>query len=140
MTRRPCAFVVKKQERVLIIDNDPEASSALKDRLNALGHVTYCADSSMEGYKLAHELIPEIIFVRLDMAVLDGYSLANLLRTEHRFANTVLVAIADSPSMGDIRRIELAGFDRHISKSVEDSELQSICNLKRRPPENPAAR
>lgn len=139
MTRRRIAFVVKKQERVLIICNDLEASSALKQQLNALGHVTYCADSSMEGYKLAHTLMPEIIFIRLDMAVLDGITLANLLRTDNRFADTVLVAIADAPSINDISRIEVSGFDRHTSSATEDSELQSICKIRRRQSENSAA-
>ena len=118
-------------KNILIIDNDLALAFELSRKVKALGYAARFTNNSSEGFKLAYELAPDVIFMRLDMPGLDGYTVARILRSEPRFAATLLVAMSEQLSTVDERRIRLAGFDAVLYVPVDGPELEPILRRER---------
>ena len=69
---------------------------------------------------------PAFVFLDIGMPGLNGYEVARRLREDPRFRNTTLVALTGYGQEGDIERSRAAGFDHHLVKPVDVSELEKL--------------
>lgn len=70
--------------RMLIADFDPGRSRALADGCTARGHVVEHAAHGATALEVALEVLPEIIVCPIDLPVIDGAQLAEILRANPR--------------------------------------------------------
>jgi two-component system CheB/CheR fusion protein len=57
---------------------------------------------------------------------MDGYEVARRLRTDHKLAECVLVALTGYGQEEDRRRTSAAGFDHHLVKPVDPQTLAHL--------------
>jgi DNA-binding NtrC family response regulator len=68
-------FSAKRRRRVLVIDDDPVASSWMREVLEAEGHDARCALIGTRGQELFRHWSPDVVVVNLSLPDVDGVDL-----------------------------------------------------------------
>jgi PAS domain S-box-containing protein len=115
--------------RVLVVDDDADARLVMSRILCDGGAVVKTATSVTDAMLQLKHGLPEIIVSDIGMPGEDGYDLIRKVRslppTEGgRIPAVALTAFARSE---DRQRALLAGFQLHVAKPVEPSELLTVC-------------
>jgi PAS domain S-box-containing protein len=112
-------------KRVLVVDDNADAANTLQLLLQSLGHETRVAYSGAEALAAADEFIPDVVLLDIGMPGMSGYEVARHLRTlkERRIK---IVAITGWGTATDRERSSEAGFDLHLVKPVDESELRRV--------------
>ena len=74
----------------------------------------------------AHAHPPEVVLLDIGMPGMDGYELARRLRGQDESRDAVFVALTGYGEDEDRRRARDAGFDYHMVKPVNPSDLQAL--------------
>ncbi|MCD2516028.1 PAS domain-containing protein [Massilia sp. G4R7] len=122
--------------RVLVVDDNADAAQMLATLLEAHGHAVSVEYDGTAGYARALRERPEVMLLDIGLPDLDGHELARRLRATPETANAVLVALTGYGQSDDRDRAREAGFDRHLVKPADLSELLRILAQVR----DPAAR
>ncbi len=122
--------------RILIVEDDREASSYLAKALSEAGHVVDVADDGASGFELAQESPHDVLIVDRMLPRVDGLTLIARLRAEK---NDVPVLILSALGQVDDRVTGLrAGGDDYLTKPYAFSELLArVESLGRRKPGEP---
>jgi PAS domain S-box-containing protein len=115
--------------RVLVVDDDADARLVMSRILGDGGAVVKTASSVAEAMVELQRGLPEIILSDIGMPVEDGYDLIRKVRSlppakGGRIPAVALTAFARSE---DRQRALLAGYQIHVAKPVEPSELLTVC-------------
>ncbi|MDB5756330.1 MAG: hybrid sensor histidine kinase/response regulator, partial [Massilia sp.] len=79
--------------RALVVDDNADAAGSLAALLAMLGHQPLIAYDGREGLAAARELKPELVFLDLGLAGMNGHELARALRATPGLERTVLIAL-----------------------------------------------
>jgi PAS domain S-box-containing protein len=112
--------------RVLVIEDNPDARDSLRALLEVWGHEVEVAEDGPRGFELALASQPEVVVVDIGLPGLDGYHVAQGLRTALRERGVFLVALSGYGQPEDRRRALEAGFDVHLVKPVDPQTLSGI--------------
>ncbi len=115
--------------RILIIEDNEDAALSLQELLLALGCEVAVASTGATALELARQFEPEIVLCDLGLPGPDGYAVARSLRALPETAGACLIAVSGYGQDEDRRRSHEAGFDRHLTKPVDLSELRQILEL-----------
>src|SRR5262249_27478528 len=111
--------------RVLIVDDDADASDMLKFALQSCGAEIRTSSSVSDALQSIEEWLPSTILTDINMPGEDGYSLIRRLRSLDASDRASIPAIALTamarPEDGD--RALSSGFQMHIPKPVDIEEL-----------------
>jgi CheY-like chemotaxis protein len=69
---------------------------------------------------------PDVFILDIGMPLIDGHELARRLRASPDTANAMLIALTGYGQSEDRERARAAGFDRHLVKPADLSELLHI--------------
>jgi PAS domain S-box-containing protein len=111
--------------RVLAVDDEPDARHLIKRILTGSGAEVETADSGEAARRFLRERKPDVLIMDIGMPNEDGYEAIGKVRqlpSEHggKVPAIALTAFARSE---DRRRAILNGFQMHVAKPVEPSEL-----------------
>ncbi|SEP19185.1 two-component system, OmpR family, response regulator [Methylobacterium sp. ap11] len=109
--------------RLLIIEDDREASSYLSKAFREAGHVADTADDGLDGYALAREGAYDVLVVDRMLPKLDGLSLIRSLR-EQGVETPVLILSALGQVDDRVKGLK-AGGDDYLPKPYAFSELMA---------------
>ena len=109
--------------RLLIIEDDREASSYLSKAFREAGHVADTADDGLDGYALAREGAYDVLVVDRMLPKLDGLSLIRSLR-EQGVETPVLILSALGQVDDRVKGLK-AGGDDYLPKPYACSELMA---------------
>jgi CheY-like chemotaxis protein len=112
--------------RVLVVDDNKDAADTLAGLLGLMGHEARVTYAGAAGVAEAVEFRPDLVLVDLGMPGMDGFETARRIRAAKGGAEPLLVALTGWGSEEDRRRTRDAGFDRHLVKPVQPSELASL--------------
>jgi PAS domain S-box-containing protein len=113
--------------RGLIIEDDDDVAGALRRLLELKGHEIAVARDGASGVDLARQFQPHIVFCDIGLAGgIDGYGVARALRADEKTKSSYLVAVTGLGQEEDRRRAAEAGFDRHVTKPADQSELLAM--------------
>jgi two-component system CheB/CheR fusion protein len=115
--------------RVLIVEDNPDAAETLREVLELSGCTVAVALSGPEAVEAAPRFRPEVVLCDLGLPGLDGYQVAAALRQNPATANARLIAISGYGQAEDLQRSREAGFDRHLTKPVDLSELERLLGI-----------
>jgi PAS domain S-box-containing protein len=112
--------------RILVIDDNEDSveSTAMLLRLN--GHSVRTASRGEEGIAEFARFAPEIVLCDIRMPDLTGFEVARRLRAEFAEQTFVMVAMTGFGSRMDREASREAGFDRHLVKPMDPSELSEL--------------
>jgi CheY-like chemotaxis protein len=113
--------------RVLVVDDNTDAAAMLDLLLRSLGHETRIAHEGGEALRAAEEFRPDIVLLDIGMPGLDGYEVARRLRRQSS-GPLRIVAVTGWGQDADRQRSAEAGFDLHLVKPVDASELAQALN------------
>jgi CheY-like chemotaxis protein len=110
------------RRHVLLIEDNADGRESLRMLLSFLGHRVDVAADGVEGVQKALALHPDLALVDIGLPRLDGYEVARRIRAALG-DSVVLIAYTAYDSADTDRRVAEAGFDAHLVKPIELSEL-----------------
>jgi signal transduction histidine kinase len=125
------AAEVEGPRRILVVDDNRDAADTLALSLEMLGHEVRTMYDPMRALELAQAYAPDLIFMDVGMPGMNGYDLAAHLRRQAWSEDTLMVALTGWGQDEDRRRSRAAGFDHHLVKPAEFSEIEQMCRLRR---------
>jgi CheY-like chemotaxis protein len=114
------------KRRVLVVDDNGAAAKLLGMVVRMLGHEVRTASDGRQGVELAAEYLPDVVLMDLGMPRMNGYEAAQHIRRQPWGERMMLVALTGWGQEEDKKRTKEAGFDRHLVKPAEPSELQAL--------------
>jgi CheY-like chemotaxis protein len=105
-------------KRILVIEDNPTNLELMTYLLKAFGHETSVASDGEEGVEAARREQPDLILCDLALPKLDGYGVAQRLKSDPRLAHVPLVAVTASAMVGDRDKVLATGFDGYITKPI----------------------
>jgi CheY-like chemotaxis protein len=119
--RRPIAGA--RRRRVLIVDDNRDGAEMISYLLSTAGHEVQVANDPSEALSLADAFCPEIAILDIGLPVMDGYMLAQELRSRLGDAAPTFIALTGYGHDQDRRRSDEAGFALHLVKPVDVEKL-----------------
>jgi len=118
---KEAAHVVLKADpkRILIIDDNGDASEALSILLSSEGHELETRPDGRQGIDFMSSFKPDIVLLDIGLPGMSGYDVAKEIRGSEGIDSTVLIALTGYGQPEDRIRSAEAGFDYHLTKPVE---------------------
>lgn len=120
----------RSRRHILLIEDNPDGRESLRMLLTLLGHRVDVAADGVEGVRKALQLQPDIAIIDIGLPRMDGYQVARRLRAAlgHDIVLLAHTAYADFETK---QRVYDVGFDAHLVKPMEWSELAPWLNVER---------
>jgi signal transduction histidine kinase/CheY-like chemotaxis protein len=112
--------------RILIVDDNVDAAESLAMLLRLLKQQVQVVHDGPAALAAAVSHQPEVILLDIGLPGMTGYEVAKRLRQQRDFQKTLLVAMTGYGHEEDKRRSQEAGFDRHLVKPVNLTDLQKL--------------
>jgi signal transduction histidine kinase/CheY-like chemotaxis protein len=109
--------------RILVVDDNADAAQSLAMLLEAGGHEARTAPDGPSALTLMETWPPAIAVLDIGLPGMDGYALAEKIRSDPRHAGVKLVALTGYGRDADVARAKQAGFDLHVTKPAEPRQL-----------------
>jgi DNA-binding response OmpR family regulator len=84
--------------------------------------------SGTDALHLARKILTNVMILDIGMPDMTAYEVARRVRTERWGNDVFLVAVTGWGQAEDRVRALAAGFDHHLTKPVDPSELQALLN------------
>ena len=117
---------LQMHKRVLIIDDNVDVADTLAQWLQLAGHEVRTVYNGVEAISVTTEFCPEIVLLDIGLPDLNGYDVAAQLRALPDTPPFLLVAVTGYGQASDEKAFIEAGFDRHFTKPMGLSKLESI--------------
>ncbi len=114
--------------RVLVVDDEPDATVLLSEILTSCGAVVLTANSAAQALEVLEAERVDVLLSDIGMPEMDGYALLREIRRRTPEGETPVPAAALTAygRSQDRARAFRAGFQTHLSKPVEPIEVQTV--------------
>ena len=114
------------KHRILVVDDNIDAAVALGALLKKHGHEVLEAHDGKEALQAFEGFRPEIVLLDIGMPGVNGLEVARRLRQRNRSPRTLIIAVTGWGKAEDEAASRDAGFDLHLVKPVDESELLKV--------------
>lgn len=112
--------------RILVVDDNKEAARMLAKVLKIGGNEVITAHDGLEAVQMAATFLPRLVLLDIGMPKMNGYDAARWIREQPWGQDMILVAVTGWGQEEDKARALEAGFDRHLTKPVGVSAIQTL--------------
>ena len=112
--------------KILVVEDNEKNRMLIKDVLEYYGYQVLEAGNGVEGIAVAKEHRPDLIFMDIQMPVMDGVSAAKIIKSDPAIKGTRMIALTSFAMKGDKERFLEAGFDDYIAKPINTRVLPKI--------------
>ncbi|MEM7652288.1 MAG: chemotaxis protein CheW, partial [Pseudomonadota bacterium] len=113
--------------RVLLIDDSAFFRNLISPILSVSGYDVTTCESAAEALALADDgEMFDVIISDIDMPEMDGFQLAEAIRSHGRWSETPIVALSSYASEADFERGRKVGFNDYVSKADRDALLSAL--------------
>ena len=116
--------------RMLVVDDNRDNATTMATLLQMLGHDVAVANSGAEALERLAEAVPAVALVDIGMPGMNGYELAERIRSHPGGDCVYLIAMTGWGQESDRVRSKGAGFDRHMVKPVDLDQLLALLREK----------
>jgi CheY-like chemotaxis protein len=125
---------VEEVHEILLVEDNSDARETLRLLLELEGHRVAEAETGEQGVELAREKTFTVALIDIGLPDVDGYSVAQRIRSSPTGAALILVALTGYSEPEDVRRAREAGFDAHLVKPVDpDTLAKTLADLTTNP-------
>ena len=110
-------------KRILIIEDQEDNRTILRDLLSAAGYALIEAVDGHEGVKLARSERPDLILMDIQLPGLDGYEATRQIRATEELKSVPIIAVTSYALSGDEVKARAAGCDGYVTKPFSPREL-----------------
>ena len=96
--------------------------------LKHAGYEVATADSAPAALRLANERAFDVIISDIGMPEMNGYELAESLRRRAEYQGIPIIAVTGYSEYDDRGRALRSGFNAHLTKPIDPSELLQLLN------------
>jgi PAS domain S-box-containing protein len=113
---------------ILLVEDDMVNQLVMSKIVNSCGHKTTAVNNGQEALDLMEKNKYDIIFMDIQMPVMDGVKTTRLIREKERLLSrhTTIIAVTAYALKGEREKFLEVGMDDYISKPVD---MDSICKL-----------
>ena len=115
-----------KDTVILYIEDDLPSTLLVKKILEFAGYRFVHEDSGLAGIKTSEEIQPDLILLDIDLPDIDGYQVAQRLKTAATTRGIPIVALTSSAMKGDREKALNAGCDGYIRKPIDVSGFTDL--------------
>jgi two-component system cell cycle response regulator DivK len=108
-----------KERLVLLVEDDRDNRTIYRTILEHHGYRVVEAADGQEGIRLAREHKPDIVFMDISIAVVDGWEATAILKADPETAAIPTVALTAHALAMDRQKAREAGCDGYLAKPVE---------------------
>jgi PAS domain S-box-containing protein len=112
--------------RILVIEDNSDVAKSLARMLRLWGHDVRVVRDGSHALGMALQHHPEVVLIDLGLPDVDGYQVAMQFRQDPELKNVRLVALTAYGDEAHQRRAKEAGFDRHLTKPLDPTELRRL--------------
>ena len=109
--------------KILIVEDNENNRTLLKDILIFHKYEVSIASDGLEGVALARTLMPDLIFMDIQMPGIDGITAGRLLKGSPETSGIKIIALTSFAMQGDHEKFITSGFDGYLSKPINTREL-----------------
>lgn len=114
------------QRKILIVDDNVDAAESLGEYLKACGHNIHIAHDGITAIDIASHLRPDAVILDIGLPTMDGYEVAQSLRSKVGLTSSLLVAVTGYAQERDRISAKAAGFDYHFAKPLDVKKLATV--------------
>ncbi len=112
--------------RILIVDDNLDGAKSLFDVLTLVGNEAFMAHDGEEAIDAAERLRPDAILLDIGLPKLNGFEVCKRIREKEWAKDTFIVALTGWGQEEDRHKSAQAGFDVHMVKPVDLTELLNM--------------
>jgi signal transduction histidine kinase/ActR/RegA family two-component response regulator len=112
--------------RILIIDDQRDASYPMQKLLELDGHQVEVAANGPAGIQAACQFLPQVVLCDLGLPGMNGVQVAQAFRSDPRIPAALLVAVTGGDHELDRTQATPAGFAHQLTKPVGQTELRNL--------------
>jgi PAS domain S-box-containing protein len=109
--------------KILVVDDNHDTARSLAVLLRTNRHAVEVAHDGYAALEAARAFQPDVILLDLGLPGIDGYQVAEQLRSDDRFRQTQLIALSGYGQAQDRQRSKEVGFDLHLVKPIDFASL-----------------
>ena len=113
---------------VLVVDDVPDVTEMIELLLKHAGYDVATAGSAKAALQMARKQHFDLVISDIGMPEMNGYELASALRDLASYNSTPLIAVTGYSEYDDRGRAVRAGFNVHLAKPIEPTQLLSLMN------------
>lgn len=125
--KRPQGLRTLKRS-VLVVDDVADVTEMIGLFLKHAGYDVTTADSAQAALRLAQGKAFDVIVSDIGMPEMNGYELAESLRRRAEYQGIPIIAVTGYSEYDDSGRALRAGFNAHLIKPIDPSELLRLIN------------
>jgi len=114
------------RRRVLVVDDNADSRESLALSLAIAGHAVRLAADGPSALAEAAEFQPEVALLDIGLPGMDGYELAERLRSQSAPGDILLVALTGWGQEDDRRRGRESGFDHYLVKPASPQAILAV--------------
>jgi PAS domain S-box-containing protein len=115
--------------RVLVVDDNVDNAESMSMLLSLNGHQTRVAYDGMTALEMAEEFQPQAVLLDIGLPKMNGLEVCRRMRGESWGRSMKIVAVTGWGQDADRQRSAQAGFDHHLVKPVEYSDLEQVLSV-----------
>lgn len=114
---------VQKSLRVLVVDDNVDAADSIALLLSIDGFEAHSVHGAVAALDTVVSFRPDVVLLDIGLPVMDGYEVAQRLRSRIPVEQMRIVALSGYGQQTDRERAAQAGFDDYLVKPVEPTAL-----------------
>jgi len=125
----PVSAAAATRRRVLVIEDNIDAATSLRQALALDGHFVEIAYNGAEGLEKLRTVRSDVVLCDIGLPGMSGYEVARSIRADEALGKVVLVAVTGYSQPDEVARAKEAGFDVHMTKPPSMEKLRELLSL-----------
>ncbi|HLA48828.1 MAG: two-component system response regulator [Nitrospinae bacterium RIFCSPLOWO2_02_FULL_39_110] len=110
-------------QKILVIEDNDKNRLLIRDILRYYGYEVLEATDGEEGIKMAKEHKPALIFMDMQMPVMNGFNAINILKGDAETKDIKIIAVTSFAMKEEKEIIMKAGADDYMAKPIDTRQL-----------------
>ena len=112
-----------ENSRILLVEDNEINQMVARGLLTQAGMIVEVAENGEEALQMLDKNPYDLVFMDIQMPVMDGLTAACLIRKQERFANLPIIAMTAHAMAQDEEKSLAAGMNAHITKPIDSGKL-----------------